>query len=90
MSEPIRDDSTRAFAEQFPLNPLSTTYEPCGFGCQQVLTSDPLTNQLWVEQQKVATLVSAIDRIEASTVERNSAIDAAIALAKRYRVEGQS
>lgn len=68
--------------EPFPLQ--STLYEPCGSGCQQILTSDPMTNQLWVEQQKVAALVAAIERIEAATVERNSAIEAAIALSKRY------
>jgi hypothetical protein len=46
-----------------------------------------MTNQLWGEQQKVAELVAAIERVEAATVERNAAIDAAIALAKRYRVD---
>ena len=81
------DDSTNPFAEQFPLT--STLYEPCGSGCQQILTSDPTTNQLWVEEQKVAALVAVIERIEASTVDRNSAIEAAIALAKRYSSQGQ-
>jgi hypothetical protein len=40
---------------------------------------------LWGEQQKVAELVAAIERVEAATVERNAAIDAAIQIAKRYR-----